>query len=412
MPLAARAITHGSRYFWLLADQGIYALSSFAISVLFARWLSPTEFGIFAVTFSGYLILSLLHYGMILEPLLVQSGRVQASCRHSYIRTVIKAHTIANAVVIGTCLIGAAIALETGFTTTGWGILGAGVGGVMTLTLLAARRLCLIFLTARTSTLVGFIYLLGVVSSAYSLHLNDMVTWFAIWLVIGAWGLVCSVMLFGLLCRSTSLAHGTEPYSLRTLYQFQLGYAFYATAAASCQWFRVEGVLLMLASMVGLEAVAETRAMFNITQPLGQVNLALSATWLIQASQAHVQQQRAPIWQLALPYGAVAAVLVVAGWWYGDDLVRIFYGGRYLTGAWQLPCLLLTVAFNGVENMLTSSLKGRGYIRRGYMPTLVGAVIAIILGACLVPTLGTVGAVAAIVASFGGGLMLAIAVYR
>jgi len=211
------------------------------------------------------------------------------------------------------------------------------------------------------------------------------------------------------LCRATQ---GTAPYSLQTLYQFQLRYAFYATAAASCQWFRVEGVLIILASLVGLEAVAETRAIFNITNPFVQVNLALGTSWLVQASQAHVHQRRVPIGLLALSYCGVAMGLIVAGWWYADDLVQIVYDGRYLTGAWQLPCLMLTVAFNGVENMLTSSLKGRGYVKRGYVPPIGGAIVAIILGACLIPSLGSVGAIAAIVGSFGSGLMLAIAVYR
>ena len=75
------------RFAWLLADQGVFAATDFIANILFARWLSPIDYGLFAVSFSGYLLLTVVHFGAILEPLLVQSAKVEQNRLHSYIST-------------------------------------------------------------------------------------------------------------------------------------------------------------------------------------------------------------------------------------------------------------------------------------------------------------------------------------
>src|ERR1041385_5129801 len=134
LPLLTEVIHHGLGLFWLFADQGVFALSNFLLNVLFARWLPQNDYGIFALTFSGYLILTLIHYGMILEPLLVQSGKIEPRCHRSYVVTVIKAHVLVNLVVIGLSLAVMAMLLAVGLPTAGYGVMGAGAGGIMLLT--------------------------------------------------------------------------------------------------------------------------------------------------------------------------------------------------------------------------------------------------------------------------------------
>jgi len=37
-----------------MTDQGVFALSNFVLNVQFARWLSPHEYGLFAISFTGF----------------------------------------------------------------------------------------------------------------------------------------------------------------------------------------------------------------------------------------------------------------------------------------------------------------------------------------------------------------------
>jgi hypothetical protein len=59
------------RVLWLLCDQGIFAMINFLLNIMFARWLTPEEYGLFGVSFSGFILLTGLHWTAVLEPLLV-----------------------------------------------------------------------------------------------------------------------------------------------------------------------------------------------------------------------------------------------------------------------------------------------------------------------------------------------------
>ena len=150
-------IGEGLLLVWLLADQGVFALTNFITNVMFARWLLPVDYGMFAVSFSGYLLLTVWHFGAILEPLLVQSAQVSPKRQRSFIRALIVAHVILIAAISGLAILGYMIVSLFGLSETGWAILGAGISGSLMCTLLSARRLCLVFLSTKVSALVGLL---------------------------------------------------------------------------------------------------------------------------------------------------------------------------------------------------------------------------------------------------------------
>ena len=144
-----------TRLFWLMTDQGVFALSNFVLNVQFARWLSPHDYGLFAISFTGFLLLSVIHYGCLLEPLLVLSSQVGADRRGSYLMALVHLHMLLFGSVIAVSALAFACAWGLGASEAGWLIVGAGIGGSTNLALLTARRLCLIFLSTRISALVG-----------------------------------------------------------------------------------------------------------------------------------------------------------------------------------------------------------------------------------------------------------------
>jgi hypothetical protein len=162
-----------------------------------------------------------------------------------------------------------------------WAILGAGIGGSFMVTLLTARRLCLVFLSTPVSATIGMIYLGGAVLTAWLIYRFGQVAWFDFWLVMGSWSLLCAAAIFVLLYASL---RGTGPYTLGELFRFQWHYARYGMAASLCSWVRVDGILLILAQAAGLEVVAETRAVTNVTNPVVQVLFALQTSWLVTFS--------------------------------------------------------------------------------------------------------------------------------
>lgn len=386
---------------WLLADQGIFAATNFVINILFARWLSPVDYGMFAVSFSGYLLLTVLHFGAILEPILVQSTKVEPTRTRSYIGVLIKAHALMIAGIFVLASIGFVVATWLGSNDAGWAVIGAMVGGSLMVTLLTARRLCLVFLSTRISALIGLLYATGVVITSYLIRCFAGVTWFDMWLVMGGWSLLCSVLIFGMLYAALN---GSERYGLGELCRFQWQYARFGLAAAICSWFRVDGVLLMLAHLAGLEVIAETRAVLNIANPTIQVNLALYTSWLVMFSRDNSWKRLA---QTATIYCLAALLAVAIAFIIATPLVQWTYNGRYLDGAWLLPLYCIVVALNGVESVFTCFLKAGRFLKRGYAPQIIGSALAILLGYLLIPMFNEAGALYAVISSFAVGSLLA-----
>ena len=50
-------------------DQGIFSGANFILHILLARWLLPSEYGIFAITIAVFLFLSSIHQAVILDPM-------------------------------------------------------------------------------------------------------------------------------------------------------------------------------------------------------------------------------------------------------------------------------------------------------------------------------------------------------
>jgi O-antigen/teichoic acid export membrane protein len=223
---------------------------------------------------------------------------------------------------------------------------------------------------------------------------------------MGGWSFLCSIIIFGLLYHSL---HGIEAFSLAELFRFQWHYARFGMIAATCSWFRVDGVMLMLAHYAGLEVIAQTRAVLNIANPIIQVNLALYTSWLVDFSRDsswnHLRNK-------AMLYAMVALCVCLVAFAIATPLVHIVYNGRYLAGAWLLPIYCIAIMFNGIESVFTCFLKALRAMWTGYAPQVAGSVVSIVLGLALIPRLTDGGAIYAVAMSFIIGASLAFYLVR
>src|SRR5437667_12256097 len=65
--LASYAVKGGFAFL----DQGLFAASNFFVNVLMARWLPPSQYGVFSVAFSLFLVLGTFHTAFLIEPMMV-----------------------------------------------------------------------------------------------------------------------------------------------------------------------------------------------------------------------------------------------------------------------------------------------------------------------------------------------------
>jgi O-antigen/teichoic acid export membrane protein len=393
-----------TRLFWLMTDQAVFALSNFVLNVQFARWLPSHEYGLFAISFTGFVLLSVVHYGCLLEPLLVLSAQVEVDRRGSYLRVLVHLHLLLFGSAIALCALAFVGAKSLGQPEIGWLIIGAGIGGSANLALLTARRLCLIFLSTRISALIGTVYFLGVTATSYASIRFWAVSWFAIWEIIGAWSLICAALVFGLLVAQLK---GRLPFPLSEVLKFQARYAPFTLIGALGTWITAESIMIFLARIQGLDAVAATRVVFNLGSPLVQITIAMNAFWLVGFSARHANRERHGIAGEAIPYTAVCLFATLLTKIVGAPLMDFLYQGKYVEVAWQLPIYCLAIGMAGLTQIVGSSFKARGHLFRGNLPQILCGAATLIVSMPIMKLFGQPGAVYTNFVGNGTGLLVA-----
>lgn len=370
------------RIFWVLLDQGIFALSNFVINILFARWLLPTDYGWFVLSFSVCMFVTYIHWGAILEPLLVQSAKVPLSRRRSYVMSLVRIHLMLFAAAGLITALFSSVAFIWFGTNPSLVIVGGLLGGVCLNTLATGRRLCAIFVSAKSSSMIGAIYLAGSVTTGVLAQTFLAVGWFDIWLIVGGWSLLGSVATFWLTYSQTTPGF---VYPINEIFVFARRYVHWGLAASVFGWLGTEGLYVILARFSGLATVAETRAVLNLAAPLFQLNFAAHLSALVHFSADDVRGSKKNIWRIVALYGTIALVLFPVINHYSAWLVDLFYHGRYVNGAWQLPIYCLGLCMNVLDSIISSVFKARGRLSSGYASTYVGGAAAVGLGLLLIP---------------------------
>lgn len=391
------------RLVWILLDQGLFAASNFITNILFARWLSATDYGWFVMSYSQLAFLSMLHWGMILEPLLVQSAQVEQSRRRSYVVSLIWMHVLLLAGGFGLGALGYLAGMLAGATNVAAALGGGLVGSVCVLALFTGRRLCSVLHSPRASATIGLAYLVCASLTGFALHVWGTVEWLDLWLIIGGWSLLGAVATFALTYFNVA---GNDPYPMSEVFAFARRFAHFGVGQAACGWLRTDGLYLILARFGGLEAVAQTRAVLNLGTPLLQANQAAHMAALVELSADRSSASKANIWRMVAFYGVLCAVGFPALWWFAPTLVRLAYDGRYVDGAWQLPLFCVSACAAAVEQIINSFIKAEGRIARGYISLFTAGALAPVLGLLLIPEQRTL--IYALSATAGIGLAIAL----
>lgn len=82
----------GSKGFLSILDQGLFSGSNFLVNILLARWLTPEEYGAFAIAFSIYLLFAGISNSLTLEPMMIFGSTYFKEKIDNYLTKVFKSH--------------------------------------------------------------------------------------------------------------------------------------------------------------------------------------------------------------------------------------------------------------------------------------------------------------------------------
>jgi len=380
LPLRERFSWHALRSLGSLAstaliDQALVSGSNFLLGIVLARTLDPNQYGAFGVAFSVFLLLSLVHQSLILEPMGVFGPSQYADRLKQYVGTLLQIQT---AVGVGTLMILALIAFcltkISPSPALPSALAGMSFAAPCVLFFWLARRIFYLEMTPAFAIGGAVAYCAALVAGFIVVNNRHQLTAFTAFVVMGIASLIAGGLLI-LLFRPALWIHRATSGEVSLQHWT---YGRWALAAAVMSWIPFNVYYSVLGRASGLAEAGALRAILNLTLPLAQGHLAFSLLLLPYASRMRKRAGDAHGFSLArdisLLYSGSALLYWLVILRFQNQIIDLLYHGNYFRIGQYLPQLALAC-------ILWAGIFGPAIVLRSM--NLPSTVFAIYLGASI-----------------------------
>jgi O-antigen/teichoic acid export membrane protein len=382
-----------------VADQGLFALSNFGLSVLLARWLSPRDYGAFSVTFTVLLLMGTVQTALLTEPMLVFGPARYRNRSATYVRRLCSLNLVLTAGMGTALLVGAGMLawLRPAFEGT-LTLAALAVASPAILLLWLMRRACYIDARPGVAASGGLAYALLLPLALLVVAELGLLTSASAILVVGAVSLPVAWWLWHRLVRSGALTPG--PTSRSDVAHSHWSYGRWALATGVLSWVPANAVVLALPLWHSLDDAAILRVATTLVLPVLHVQGALAPLLipaLVRARDSdRLRSTATRTGLLFLGLGAAYVPIVVL---LGEELVRLLFGPQYRldsTTLLMLAALPLVAAVSGVAASLLRALERPDQVLLTYV---AASAVTCLVGLPLVSAYSVHGALASVLLS-------------
>ncbi len=412
-PLLGRRMRWVGRGAWAIADQGLFAVSNFVMNILLARWLTPTEYGAFAVAYSVFLLYGTFYTALLIEPMLIFGSAKYEGSFVSYMWVLLRGHWIISG--IGGLLLAAAggIIWMVGSPDVGIALVAlAPVAPCVLLTWLT-RRACFARLQPHLAALAGMIYLLLMLSGLAVLFHYAALSVPSALAVMGVSSLVAGIWLIRRIAAHGRAKGEGGGVTMRAVKDDHWGYGRWALATSVVSWLPSNLLLVAMSAFTGLAGSAAFKAMLNLVMPLLQSIAALGILLLptLVRVRGRPDFRKVSLFALALFVGGAVAYWIALGA-FAEPLVHLLYKGRYSDTAellWVIGLLPISAAVIAVLSTMLRAIERPDQIFWAYV---VSAIVTATVGIAALASWHLLGAaVGQLAASVATAISLVVIVW-
>jgi len=378
-----------------VVDQALFAGSNFLLSILLARWLTPAEYGAFAVGFSIFLLLSTFYTALIIEPMLVFGAGKYDTGFFKYMRSLISGHWIITAAVSFVLLIVSGVFWRLGNVQLAQALLGLVLSTPFILKVWLLRRAFYVHSEPFFSAVGGFLYLVLMTAGLYALYQAGALSPLTGFGVVGLVSALTGLFLQRMLDARIRLKDGPIESSMVVAEHWQYGKWMVATYGVV--WLRDNIYYLILPLWLSLEASAALRAVMNFILPMVSFNTAIAIFLLPMFAKAYhsagVRQLRKKMLLAGIFYFLCTVVYWLVLYCARGTLFNLFYGNGYsgyahlLGMAGSIPVIL------GVTQVFNNALRVMGCTEKIFWAYMLTGVLVLTFGTFLAARGGVSGAV-------------------
>jgi O-antigen/teichoic acid export membrane protein len=413
---ASKAARWTAKAGFALTDQGLVSGSNFVISIVLARWLSPEQYGGFALVFAVFLLLSMAYQSLLLEPMAIFGAGEYGSRLRGYLKTLIAIHAIISGTILVVLLAAAAVAhIRWNAGGLPGALAGIGIAAPCILLFWLARRACYLDARSGVAAAGAVLYCAAMLGGLWVMHSFGALSPFSAFLIMGLSGLLAALVLF-LLLNSSIVGREPAP-SARDAWRRHWGYGGWALGGAIASWIPAYIFYPLLAGFAGLGSVASLKALMNLAAPVTQLQAAFSMLLIPYAARQFRQGGQESVVRLGrlLTWcGLGAAVcywLLIAG--FKHTIFHVLYAGRYPEVAALIPLAALGSIFWAGTFGFSTALRAMERPRLIFVGFGVAAAVSLIAGIPATHAFGLTGAMWGInLSDLSAFLLLMMAVER
>lgn len=372
-----------------IVDQALFAGTNFLLNVLLARWMTPTEYGAFAVAFSIYLLLAVPHSAYFIEPLLVL-GREKQQDLADFLRQLLFANLGLS--VILSLILFACSKVYGGDDELSQALVGLAFAAPFMLLMSVLRRSFYVKLEPHWSVVGGILYLFLLIGGLFYLKQQGTVTPLSACLLMGGASLLITLWFWKL--QGIRFRPSRHPF--RGIARAHWGYGNWMLVTGAMSWVYSDSALFFLTTWRGLEETSLLRASLNFVLPLLQLQAALCSP-LVPWAQSRLQQLGASELsrlskRLTAGSFGIAVCYCLGLIIFSGPILGFILNRQGAAVFWLMVLVTLEPVIQAVGQGAFLSVKVKNQPTLLFQAQVIGTVVALVGYVCLIPRFGIWGA--------------------
>lgn len=342
--------------FWAVADQGIFAISNLAISLLLARWLSPSEYGLFVLAYSSFWLFGTVHAAFFLQPLIVLGNGKYRERFPAYIRALLKAHwkvsLFGNLSLVSIGLF-AWLVQEQKLALLFWSF---SITGPLILFQEIMRRAAYVLKGPQLASWAGALYLILIVIGSFALFQTRALTVASSLGLLGIGSLASGIVL--MIRLGINRRGPEEPLSPDFILRTHWGFGKWNIGASIGSWTLANIYYFILSFEYGLEETAALRALLLIFMPVFHTIVAIPRvlTGTLVRDRETINSNQS-VWVVLVGMSMGSALYSFLAGHYRHTILNWLFNGQFDAYADQLWLIGIIPILIGMASVLGAALQ-------------------------------------------------------
>jgi O-antigen/teichoic acid export membrane protein/thymidylate kinase len=335
-----------------MMDHGLISLSNFLLGIVLARYLGSEQYGAYALAFSTFVLLSLVHSALAMEPMSVFAPSVYRKSLREYLGMLLQLQ-IKGTVIIVACATAAGLLFRLlgQHSNVVSAMEGIALASPCVLIFWFARRAFYLELRPSRALIGSIVYSVILGLGLWALALVHWLSPFATFLVMGIAAFLTSLLLLFLLQPTFNKKAIAKVLSLREVCVRHWEYGRWAFASALFVWVPWNGFYSVVAHFSGLAESGALKALLNLAMPMTQTYAAFSLLFISQAARLGHEKGWEAVkglaWRIAGLYTLGSSAYWILICLFRNQLIRIMYAGHYQEIAPLVPVVALASILAG-----------------------------------------------------------------